>query len=191
MRKTARKIPTPQYLSNVALHYLGRYAASESSLRKVLTNRIRRVASENPAFASDHDLQITLRSAIETIVEKHKKTGALNDVVFAETKVNSLRRQGRSRNAIKQKLASKGIHSKLVDAALEQNADGLEPEQAELKAALALARKRKLGPFRQKPGDAETKRKDFGTLARAGFSSGISCKVLAVDLDEAEDLHNP
>jgi regulatory protein len=188
MKKRPRKILTPKYLANVALHYLGRYAASEASLRKVLLNRIRRSAMDNAEFAADHEMQGALRSAIETIIESHKKSGALNDVVFAETKVRSLRRQGRSKNMIKQKLATKGINGKLVDAALVTHADGAEPEEVEFKAALSLARKRKLGPFRQKPADADTKRKDFATLARAGFSSAIARQVLQADFDEVEDL---
>jgi regulatory protein len=183
MKRPSRKIPTPQYLANVALHYLGRYAASESSLRRVLTNRMRRVAMENDVFAADHDLQTQLRSAIETIIETHKRTGALNDVTFAETKVNSLRRQGGSRHIIKQKLSLKGISAKLVDAALAQNAEGEAPEEIELKAARALARKRRLGPFRDKPADEERKRKDFAALMRAGFSSSIVRKALSVPND--------
>ena len=121
--------------------------------------------------------------AIETIIETHKRTGALNDANFAETKVSSLRRQGRSRHVIKQKLAIKGISAKLVDAALEQNADGEDPQEVELKAARALARKRRLGPFRDKPADEERKRKDFAVLARAGFSASIVREALSTPND--------
>jgi regulatory protein len=179
-----RKIPTPQSLANVALHYLGRYAASEASLRRVLENRLRRVAMQNPVFAADHERNRMLRDAIEQIIATHKRTGILNDAVFAETKVNSLRRQGRSRRAIQQKLGAKGVSSAIIAVAIEQNADSAAPEEVELKAAMALARRRKLGPFRKTPADEDRRRKDFSALARAGFSSAIARQVLKAEAPE-------
>ncbi len=184
MKPVKRKIPTPQNLHNVALHYLGRYAASEASLRRVLQNRIRRAAHDNPDFAQDETKQAALRSTIETIIETHKRTGVLNDTAFAETKVNSLRRQGRSRRIIQQKLAVKGVKNDIVAAALENHADDAPPEVAELKAALILAKKRKLGAFRTMPADDDRRRKDFATLARAGFSSDIARKALNAEPPE-------
>lgn len=184
MKKKPLKIPTPQSLANIALHYLGRYAASEASLRRVLNNRLLRVTMQNPQFASDVERQRVLRSAIETIVETHKRTGVLNDAVFAETKVNSLRRQGRSRRAIEQKLKMKGIVGETIITALRQNDDGAESQDVELKAAISLARRRKLGPFRQTPADADRGRKDFAALARAGFSSDIARRALKSEAPE-------
>jgi regulatory protein len=189
MKPIRRKIPTPQNLQNVALHYLGRYAASEASLRRVLQNRIRRAAHDNPDFGTDEKRQSELRSAIETIIATHKRTGVLNDAAFAETKVNSLRRQGRSRRIIQQKLAVKGIKNDIVAAALENHADDDAPEEAELKAALVLAKKRKLGAFRKAVfTDPQLERarqnKEFATLARAGFSSDIARKALNAEPPE-------
>jgi regulatory protein len=185
MKKPLRKIPTLSSLSNVALHYLGRYMASEASLRRVLTNRLRRVSMENPSFAADHDLQATLRSAIETIIERHIKAGALNDATFAETKIQSWRRQGRSKNAIKQRLALKGIPQSLIEQALVQSDEQNDGEEdAEWRAALALAKKRKIGPFGKQDAGVIKKKKDFGMLARAGFSSAIARRLLAYDPEE-------
>jgi len=184
MKKKPLKIPTPQSLANIALYYLGRYAASEASLRRVLTNRLRRVTMQNPEFASDVERQRALRSAIETIIETHTRTGVLNDAAFAETKVNSLRRQGRSRRVIEQKLKIKGIASETVATALMQHADGAELQDVELKAAMALARRRKLGPFRKSPADPDRSRKEFAALARAGFSSDIARRVLKAEAPE-------
>jgi len=178
MKKPLRKIPTPQNLANVALHYLGRYAASEASLRRVLTNRIRRAAMQHPDFAADADRQKSLRSAIETIIETHKRTGVLNDAAFAAIKINSLRRQGRSRRIIEQKLGVKGIAGTVIQAALVAHDDGAEPQDVEFKAAAAFARRRKLGSFRKVPVDDDRRRKEFATMARAGFAVDIIRKVL-------------
>jgi regulatory protein len=178
------KAPTPQNLTNVALYYLQRFAASEASLRRVLENRLRRAAMRIPEFAQDAALQSKLRFEIENIIERHKKTGALNDAAFAETKVNSLRRQGRSRRMIEQKLAAKGLKRSVIVTALDEHADDTPPEEVEFNAALALAKKRRLGKFRQKPADEDRARKEFATLARAGFSSAIAKRVLQSDIDE-------
>ena len=187
MKKKTRQIPTAQSLAKSALHYLERYAASEASLRRVLMNRIRRAAMDNPTFASDAKSQEELRSAIEIILVRHKKTGILNDATFAEVKINSLRRQGRSTRAIQQKLAAKGVPRSIISSALEQHADGAPPEEIEFAAAQALARRRKLGPFRQKPADENSNHKDFAVLARAGFSSSIARRVLKAHSEDEWD----
>jgi len=177
-RSRGFKIPNARHLEKVAGHYLTRYAASEFSLRRVLDNRLRRAAQRIPEFANDAALQTSLRAVIGTIIERYKKSGILNDVAFTEMKTASLRRAGRSARAIKAKLGQKGIETRLIDRALTATIDGLEPEEAELKAALALARRRRLGPYRKKESGPDQGRKDLATLARAGFSFAVAKQVL-------------
>jgi regulatory protein len=184
MKPTTRKIPTPQSLANAALHYLSRYAASEASLRQVLRNRLRRAAMQHPEFADDNERKTELNGVIEQLVEKYKKSGILNDAAFAEAKVKSLRREGRSRRAILQKLGLKGISGSLVAEALQKNADEISPEEAEENAARAFMRRRKMGPFRKTPVDVNVRRKDLAALARAGFSLDIARRVLNAEILE-------
>lgn len=178
------KIPTQKNLENVALYYLSRFAASENSLRKTLKNRILRAAMRDETFKADLDTQKQLHTVIETIIEKHRKTGALNDAAFAEVKTTSLRRQGRSRRVIQQKLALKGIKKDLIEKALLEIDGDEDPEAAELKAAVAFARRKKLGPFRTRKKDEDTRQKDFAALARGGFSSSITRKVIGGNIPE-------
>jgi regulatory protein len=184
MQKKLRKIPTEQNLANVALHYLQRFAASEASLRRVLMGRLRRAAMDHPDFAADKNRIQALHSTIETIIERHKKSGVINDAAFAEIKIHSLRRQGKSARAIQQKMAMKGIKGDLVADALTQHADGAEMEDVEFKAALAMAKKRRWGPYRTKEADPDKTRKEFAALARAGFSSSIAKRVLKCEAPE-------
>jgi regulatory protein len=172
------KIPSVQGLEGTALFYLGRYAASEASLRRVLQNRLQRAARANAAFAADEALQQKLREAIEAIVVKHRKSGVLNDAAFAEMKTTGMRRAGRSARVIRMKLGQKGVARAAVEQALNLAAEG-DSDEAELQAALALARRKKLGPFRQKPAVVDQHRKDLATLARAGFSFDIAKRALA------------
>ncbi|MDD3370269.1 MAG: RecX family transcriptional regulator [Alphaproteobacteria bacterium] len=169
--------PTAQSLENAALQYLGRFAASEASLRKTLENRIIRARQRNAAFAEDLKSQETLRAAISQIIDKFKKKGYLNDKSFAETKAGSLRRQGHSSRAITQKLSLKGIEPELVREALKPE-DGQTPEDAERAAALAYAKRRRIGPYRKTPGDADSRRKDMASMAREGFPLSAARYVL-------------
>ncbi|MDX2028416.1 MAG: RecX family transcriptional regulator [Alphaproteobacteria bacterium] len=176
MKRKSRRyaIPTSERLAKVALAYLARYAASEAALRRVLENRLRRAAMHDTAFASDHVAQKKLRETITNIIERHTKNGVLNDKAFTETKLNSLRRAGRSRRAIEQKLAQAGISKNIVRTAFE----GEESEEVELTAARKLARRKKLGAFRSGKTAPDQRRKDLAVLARAGFSLAIARMAL-------------
>lgn len=182
------KIPNAERLKNIALYYLSRYAASEESLRRVLHNRLRRAAMAHPDFAADTQKQDELRAVIETIIEAHKKTGAVNDAVIADMKVASLRRSGKSQKFIQQKLSVKGLAKDNITRALRDH-DGEAGDEAERKAALALCKKRRLGSFRpesrRQEGDGQ---KDFGILARAGFSSNLIRKVLRLTSDDMPEM---
>jgi regulatory protein len=181
------RIPTSQSLENAALFYLGRFAASEASLRRVLENRLRRAALQNPSFAQDETLRNHLRGIIDVIIVKHRKTGALNDAAYAETKTASWRRAGRSARAIRQRLGKSGVASTIVKQALDQNADNENEDAAELKAALTLARRRKLGAFRKGAAGLDQGRKDLATLARAGFSFDVARRALGGCADDVAD----
>jgi regulatory protein len=177
------KIPTVQGLEGTALFYLGRYAASEASLRHVLLNRLQRAVRALPQFAEDEALNETLRAAIETIIAKHKKSGALNDAAYAEMKTRSLRRAGRSAQAIRMRLVHKGVARDTIAGALADNEDETS-EEAEFKAAEGLAKRRRLGPWRQRPAHKNQFRKDLATMARAGFSLDMARKVLQKTRDD-------
>ena len=186
--KRSVKIPTPQNLTNVALYYLSRFSASENSLRRVLQNRIRRAAMRNAEFSVDTKKQDQLRAVIETIIEQHRKSGALNDAVYAETKVASMRRMGRSRRTIQQKLVTKGVARSIVEKALKQDNDEEVGEAAEMKAAMIFAKRRKIGCFRTGNADIERKQKEFAMMARAGFAYDIAKKIVGGEIDTDGDF---
>lgn len=179
------KRPTPERLANAALYYLSRYAASEGALRRVLGNKIRRAAMADPVFAADKAAQAALAAAIEKIVETHKRTGAINDAAFAETKVSSLRRAGRSARRIAQSLAHKGVAAPLIEAALTANEEEGGGD-AEERAARAFARRRGLGPYRKGGAskDRAVQAKEIASLARAGFAFDVAKKVVDAQDDE-------
>jgi regulatory protein len=60
---------------------------------------------------------------------------------------------------------------------------------AELAAALVLAHRRRIGPYRRadRP-DIQARRQELTIFARAGFPLSIATQALEVALDEAEEL---
>jgi regulatory protein len=176
-RKAPRRI-TAQCLDRVALAYLQRFASSAQNLRRVLMRRVERSArahGDDPAGGA---------ALVDALIERYRAAGLLDDRVYAEAKAESLRRRGDSGRAIRAKLALKGVDRDLASTALEQ-ADGESPD-AEMAAAVALARRRGLGPYRKQEERAEVRTRDLAALARAGFSYDVAQRV--VDTDDPEGL---
>lgn len=171
MPRKIRKL-APADLKDAALHYLGRYAASTARLRQVMTRRIRRSAKE-------HELDPEpLMQELERVIAMLHRTGLLNDEAFAEGRVRSLNRRGGSRRQIAAKLAAAGV----AQATTAQALAGLEADlpDAEFAAALAYAKRRRLGAFRLPPDPTpERRRKDLMAMARAGFALDLARRALA------------
>lgn len=167
--KQPKKI-TPSYLENAALYYLQRYATSAENLRAVLTRKVKRSCAfhqtEPEAFYP----------AIDALLERYKSSGLLNDEAFARAKTATLRRKGQSKRGIEAKLAQKGLGKEdIAKAILETD----ESEHAELEAAIALAKRKKLGQGNKDP------KKEMAVLARAGFSYEIARKALRFEEEDA------
>jgi regulatory protein len=185
--KAAGPPPDANMLHEAALAYLARYAATEASLRRVLDRRIDRWARQAGGEDPDRVAQqaATARQEARSIVARLAAAGAVNDAAYAESKARSLLRAGRSRRAIGAHLAAKGVGAEMQRQVLSDDA------ASELAAALVLARRRHIGPFRNTaPPDAAGRRRELALLARAGFPQDIARRVLDADAEEAETLVN-
>lgn len=165
--------------------YLAKFSASEAGLRRVLANRITKAARLDTNFAEDKARQELLHKTVSQLVARYVASGVVNDATYAEQKMRSLRRMGRSRQRIQQTLAQKGIASSLIAETLA--GDERPADQIELEAALKLAKRRRLGKFRMGPSDADQARKDMAALARAGFSFDVARKALGAAADDLEE----
>jgi regulatory protein len=183
--KTRKKLApvTPTRLYESALFYLERYAASAFSVRQVLRRKLTRAVMEG------QDLDIpALHTEIETIIARLISSGVINEDRLAAGKAVSLRRKGGSRRMIEQKLSQKGIAPHQITAALEEADQDAPAGDAERAAALKLAARRRLGPFRPPEMREAFKAKDLATLARAGFAFDIAKAVIGWDGEETEDM---
>jgi regulatory protein len=106
--------------------------------------------------------------------------GAVDDAAFAESRARRLLRSGRSRRAALAHLREKGVDAATAAAALP------EGEEAELAAALAFCRRRRIGPFGAAGVTPEARLKALGALARAGFGREMASRALGMEPEEAE-----
>ncbi len=174
-------------LENKALHYLGRYATTEARLRQVLGRFAQRKMEDE-----DPERMIEL---IDKMVSDCAAKGFVNDKDFAEQKTASLRRQGSSRNQIKNKLYERGVNSEVIKQTIDDH-DAAHDHDVEVQSALIYARKRRLGPYAQPRSGQNDMTEGWGNLhaarfARAGFSHKTVIIIMGIETpDDAEELFN-
>jgi regulatory protein len=183
----ARRPPnaTPKPISEAGLHaaalvYLERFDASTEMVRRVLRRRVERAVRAGVAERNAGAAQI------ERVLARLGAASLLDDDAFAARRADSLQRRGASARAIQARLGAQGIDREAIRTVLATRhaADG----DAELAAAVQLARRRRLGPFRA--GDRVAyRRRDLGVMARAGFSAAIAHRI--VDAEDAASLDDP
>lgn len=126
---------------------------------------------------------------VDALIDTFLRAGLLNDEIYAQALISSLRRRGKSLRAIQATLQAKGVPSDIVSQKVAHHdmQHGENAAETEFKAALAHARKRKLGPFRtsQEP----NLKKDLANMARAGFSYETTRRVFSLDTDGSNFLH--
>lgn len=165
-------------MHDAALRHLARYATTQAGLLRVLSRRIDRWARATQAEAEAATPLIALAKAE---VSALAAAGLVDDAAFAASRARGLTRAGRSRRAVTAHLAQRGVDAETLHTAIPD-----DPE-AELAAALLVARKRRVGPFAVAPMDAAGRHKALGALARAGFSQDTARHALAMDKAEAEE----
>ena len=147
-------------LEGAALRYLERFDCSVSRLRKVLNERVGKAARAGAPGAD------AAPAIVEELLARYQASGLINDQRFAKNFADRARDRGTSRRMIEQKLRARGITSDVLEQLLPRG----ESAQSELEAAVAFARRRRLGPHRKPETRAEFRRKDLMAMARAGFS---------------------
>ena len=185
-RRPAGLPPNAARLREAALAHLALFAATEAGLRRVLERRVARWARAAEAEGQPREAiaasAAALTAEIASIAQSLVAAGAVNDAAFAESRARRLARSGHSRRAIVAHLAAKGIESDTAAAALP------EGEEAELLAAIAFCRRRRIGPFARVAPDAPARMKALAALARGGFAQGLARRALAMEPDQAEEM---
>ena len=161
--------------------YLGRFGSSAENLRRVLLRRTRKRLPE------DREARAAAAAAIDALVARYRRTGLVDDAAYAAGRARARLRRGQSLRTIRAGLAAKGVGAEDAAAAIAalHEADG-DPDLA---AAIAFARRRRLGPFRREPGDDTARAKALAAFARGGFARRDAEAVLnCADAEDAEAL---
>ncbi len=180
-KKEKKSRPPPAltvgWLKSEATRHLQRWPATERRIRQLLWKRVARAQRFHGGERSEAE------PLVEEAVDYLRQVRLIDDGRFAKLWVTSLRRRGTSGRMIRKKLQEKGVDPSYVQEAMAdyEDDDGIDPEKA---SALAYAKRRRLGPYRNPPDDSRERRhKDLSAMARAGFSYGVAQDVIDSDPD--------
>lgn len=174
-----RELPelTAARVERWAQDYLDRYSATEAHLTRVLRRRALR--GRDPETVDREALDRWIADTVARAVAAR----LVDDERLAIDVAASMQRKGGSRRALREKLSQKGVPRDVVATVTAARTDA-----DELDAALRLARRRGLGPWRRAPVDRDGRRKELEKLARAGFSYDVAVRVVDRAADDDEPL---
>ena len=174
---------TAERLERAAYHYLQRFAASRARFREVLEQKIRRAGPDRSPPSPEQ------RAWIDAIEEKCVRLGLLDDRRYAEMKARTLLRRGRPPSRVAQWLRARGVGKADIEnalAALAEESGG--DAMAAQAAALNFARRRRFGPYRTRPLDADRRRREIAAMMRAGFAYGLARMIVDAADEEALEV---
>lgn len=177
--KKPRRV-TESWLHNSGLYYLQRFSASTEQFRKVMKRKIERSCHAHP----DQDRKNSFEM-LEKLIQTFCRSGLLNDAVYAEGLLSSLQRRGLSSRTIRQRMKEKGLDQEVIDKLFQERVSN--DEHGDLKAALRLAQRRRIGPYRKKAYSEDVYKKEIAILARAGFDYQTAKRVLSFDDDGSSE----
>lgn len=173
-------------LRQLAEDYVNRFGGPSSNLRRVLKRNIDKAAR---AHQEEREATQQWLVEVEAIIAEFARAGAIDDARYAQHAAYNLAQRGVAPRAVAYRLQQKGIQQEDVRAAL---ADLGTPQEVEWRAALQLAKRRRLGPFRLNPEPLPVaeqrarRQKDAAVLARAGFSPSVAFKVVDLQPDDLD-----
>lgn len=178
VQKKPKKI-TESYLHNYGFFYLERFSSSKNNFINVLKRRAQLSCRAHPEQSLEQ-----CYAMIKAVADKFEQSGLLNDTVYTESKINSLKRRGFSEKKIHQTLSQKGLSNSLIQSKIDsynQDHNFQETLDSELASALIFAQKKKLGPY-SNPLKLNDPQKAMAAFARAGYSYQIAKKIIETEI---------
>lgn len=162
-------------LERLALHYLGRYATTRAKLAAYLHRKL-----DTRGWGEDGP------RPVDAIVERMAGLGYVDDRAFAEMKSAALGRRGYGQRRQADALRAAGVDDEDRSAVFDARADA--GEGGDHAAALAFARRKRIGPFATAPADPDTRRKALAAMMRAGHGYDMARRFVdAAPGDVPED----
>jgi len=160
----------PARLNDLALAYVARFATSAAKVEGYLVRKLRERGWEGERPADPR-----------AIVERFVELGYIDDAAWARAKSGGLLRRGYGARRVDQTLGAAGI-----DADIRED---VRPDDAAARqAALALAARRRLGPWGEKAEDRAAREKQIAAMVRAGHGFDAARAVVeAPSVSAAEE----
>lgn len=156
-------------LDRLALRYVERFATTRGKLADYLRRKIRERGWDGPAADP------------VALAEKLAGLGYIDDRAFAAARAGAMARRGLGARRIDGALRQAGV--------VEQDREELAPEIAEsgVAAALAYARRRRIGPWGAGDPDRPTRDKQVAAMLRAGHRFDLARRIVALPPGEPVD----
>lgn len=171
-RARAPKQPRPLdagRLEELALGYVARFATSGAKLEAYLKRKLRERGWDGEGEPQP-----------AAIAARFAEIGYIDDEAYARARTGGLLRRGYGPRRVSQALHAAGI--------AEAVREGVRPgEAAERAAALALARKRRFGPFGGQAPDPERRQKQIAAMLRAGHGFDAARAVVDAPTQSAAE----
>lgn len=159
-----------QALEAIALRYVERFQTTQARLERYLRDKIRQRGWQGDEPADP-----------EAIAAHLVELGYINDAAFATARAQAMERRGLGARRLRQTLAAYGVTEETSASA----AADINPWAA----ALAFARRRRLGPFGPAVTDPKKRERQFSAMLRAGHQASQSRAILsAATVADAEAL---
>lgn len=171
--KRRKKAPKPLdsvRLEELALNYIARFSTTASKLERYLVRKIRERGWEDGK-----------PPPVSALVERCVASGYVDDEAYGRMKAGGLLRRGYGERRVRQALGEAGVS--------EEMRERLAPSDAQARgAALALARRRRFGPFAAAPLDKALREKQLAAMLRAGHPLDSARQIVdAASVAEAEE----
>lgn len=168
MRRTnsAPRPLDPPRLERLALRYVERFATTQARLAAYLTRKIRERGWEEDAGDP--------AAVTENVAERMVALGYVDDLAFGEARAASMTRRGLGARRVQATLKAAGLDSESLDAILP----GVEQQAG--RAALKLARRRRIGPYAAEPADRALRERHAAVLIRGGHAPALAWRIAAM-----------
>lgn len=160
-------------LDRLALRYVERFATTRGRLTDYLHRKIRERGWKDDEPPGDP----------AGVAERMAELGYIDDRAYGEAKASSMARRGLGARRVAGALHQAGVKG--------EDAEAIAPGIADraVDAALAYARRRRIGPFADVAPDRPLREKQIGAMLRAGHSPSLSRRIASMAPgDDPDDL---
>lgn len=159
-------------LERAALRYVERYATTRAKLAAYLTRKLRERGSEGPVD-------------VVGLADRMAELRYVDDRAFAEMRAAAMTRRGLGARRVHDALRHAGVGQEDAGAVADTLDDAAEA------AALAFARRRRIGPFALAPVERDRREKQVAAMVRAGHAPALARRILSLDPADIDEVVLP